>query len=45
MADFARFAERWLETNCGLCGGADFDCDRKVGLKDLAELANNWLAE
>jgi hypothetical protein len=44
MADFARFAQWWLESNCGQCGGADFNCDEEVGLEDLAELVNNWLA-
>jgi hypothetical protein len=45
MADYARFAQRWLDKDCGFCGGADLDCDEKVGLKDLGELVNNWLAE
>jgi len=44
MFDFARFAERWLDVDCGQCGGADLDCDEEVGLGDLAEVVNNWLA-
>jgi hypothetical protein len=45
MTDYARFAQRWLDSNCGQCGGADFDCNEEVGVEDLAELVNNWLAE
>jgi hypothetical protein len=45
MVDFARFAQRWLDSDCGLCGGVDLDCDEEVGLEDLAEFVNNWLAE
>jgi hypothetical protein len=45
MVDSTRFAQRWLESDCGLCGGADFDCNEEVGIEDLAELVNNWLAE
>jgi hypothetical protein len=44
LIDFARFAQRWLDSGCGFCGGADFDCDEEVGLEDLAEFVNNWLA-
>jgi len=45
MLDFSKFAERWLESDCGQCGGADLDCDEEVGWEDLVEFINNWLAE
>ena len=44
MIDFAMFAQRWLDSNCGLCGGIDLDCDRKVDLEDLLIFSNNWLS-
>jgi hypothetical protein len=43
MQDFARFAQRWLNSNCGYCGGADFDCDAEVSIEDLEVLIDNWL--
>ncbi len=45
MLDFAKLAERWLDSDCGQCGGADLDCDEEVGFEDLLEFVNNWLAE
>jgi len=45
LKDFAAFALRWLESNCGLCGGADLTCDGDVGPNDLVEFANWWLAD
>jgi len=44
LLDFARFAQRWLNSNCGYCGGADFDCDEEVGFEDLEQFTDNWLA-
>ena len=44
MADFAVFSQRWLDSDCGLCGGVDLDCDEEVGLGDLYMFADNWLA-
>ena len=44
MVDFAMFAQRWLDSDCGLCGGIDLDCDEEVGFEDLMGFADNWLA-
>jgi hypothetical protein len=48
LADFAIFAERWLETDssffCG-DGGTDLTNDGNIDLNDLKELADNWLAK
>lgn len=44
MSDFAMFARWWLKSNCGNCGGADLTGDGQVGLDDLREFTNNWLA-
>ena len=43
--DFALFAEQWLQTNCNDCNGADLNGDGVVGLDDLWQFAQNWLAE
>lgn len=43
MVDFAKLAQRWLDSDCGQCGGIDLDCDSNVGLEDLLELTGNWL--
>lgn len=44
LPDYARFAQRWLDTICDDCGGADLDGDGQVDRRDLWELANQWLA-
>ncbi len=44
MIDFARFAEQWLKTGCGFCGGADLTGDGNVDFSDLEKLAEDWLA-
>jgi hypothetical protein len=44
MIDFAMFAEHWLETACGSCGGSDLNFDMEVGIADLKEFVDNWLA-
>jgi hypothetical protein len=44
LLDFAMFAQQWLQTNCGLCNGADFTGDQNVDFDDLQELTANWLA-
>jgi hypothetical protein len=44
MRDLAKFAQKWLNSNCGYCGGADFDCDDEVSIEDLEILIDNWLA-
>jgi aminopeptidase N len=43
-ADFAAFASYWMQTGCGLCGGADLTGDGNVDWEDAAELVKNWLA-
>ena len=43
-ADFARLAQRWLDTVCDDCGGTDLNGDGKVNIDDLLELTENWLA-
>lgn len=45
LFDFALFAQRWLETNCGLCGGADLTGEGCVNFYDLSILTQNWLAD
>jgi hypothetical protein len=46
--DFAWFAARWRNRNCGAlnldCDGADFDQSGSVEFRDLAIFAENWLA-
>jgi hypothetical protein len=47
FADFAYFADRWLESDCAssnnFCGGADIDLSGSVDMADLAIFAENWL--
>ncbi len=46
MADFAYFALRWGDINCGDsndCEGADLDGYGTVDMNDLREFTNNWL--
>lgn len=43
LPDYARFAQRWLDTVCDDCGGADFTGDGRVDRNDLWELADQWL--
>jgi outer membrane protein assembly factor BamB len=46
LVDFCKFAEQWLKTGCGDCGGADLaGGDGQVGLEDLELFAANWLAD
>ncbi len=42
--DFAMFVQNWMDTGCGLCGGADFTGDGNVDQKDLVRIVENWLA-
>jgi PKD repeat protein len=44
FVDYIRLAERWLQTGCGGCSGADLTCDGNVDLFDLQEFTYNWLA-
>ena len=41
--DFAKFAEKWKDTNCGSCSGADFTGDGNVDEDDLLILSQKWL--
>jgi len=43
LADFAFFAEKWQQTNCGDCSGADLTGDGDVDFADLKKLVGNWL--
>jgi hypothetical protein len=43
LADFALFAPKWLNSNCGDCGRADLTGDGEVGWDDLREFTSNWL--
>jgi len=44
MVDFVFFATYWLETGCGMCGGADLTGDGNVNFYDLKEFTDKWLA-
>jgi hypothetical protein len=41
--DFAEFALQWLESGCGLCFGADLNCDENVDCADLDKFTQWWL--
>ena len=41
--DFAAFSASWLDTDCGVCDGADFDNNNNVDIEDLAILLRYWL--
>jgi hypothetical protein len=43
MSDLVVFASRWLDTDCGACGGADLDNDGDVNMQDWAVFAGHWL--
>jgi hypothetical protein len=43
LADLECFVARWLNLDCGICGGADFDGNSRVTLYDFKKLAGNWL--
>jgi hypothetical protein len=43
LLDFTILALHWLETDCGLCGGADLTGDGKVDFQDFAVLTGQWL--
>jgi hypothetical protein len=49
FADFAYFADRWLESDCtssnNFCGGADLNASGKVDMQDLEIFADNWLTQ
>ncbi|MCI0498283.1 MAG: M12 family metallo-peptidase, partial [Planctomycetales bacterium] len=44
LADLTGMAANWLDSSCGICGGANLDPVEDVGLFDLSILAANWLA-
>jgi hypothetical protein len=44
FGDFALLAERWQDSVCDECGGADLNGDGRVTGEDLRELAYHWLA-
>ncbi len=43
MEDFARLAENWLDSDCGMCNGADLTDDETVDIDDLVKLMEDWL--
>jgi hypothetical protein len=43
MEDLECFVANWLEMNCGICGGANFDNYAGVDFYDFSDMANNWL--
>ncbi|MCK4627625.1 MAG: hypothetical protein KAT56_01405, partial [Sedimentisphaerales bacterium] len=43
LADFAPFAMHWLESDCGICDGADLTFEGNVNMDDLIEFADHWL--
>jgi hypothetical protein len=43
LKDFSLFALRWMDIDCGDCGGADLDGDNDVDFDDLSLLADYWL--
>jgi len=43
FADLVLLAARWMNANCGICGGADFTDDGNVDLRDISVFAENWL--
>jgi hypothetical protein len=45
FVDFALFAQYWLQTGCGKCGGANLTgSDGNVDVNDLQQFTENWLA-
>ncbi len=43
LEDFAVLAEKWLDTNCGACSGADMDFDEDVDINDLIMFSQFWM--
>lgn len=44
-ADFALLLAYWLQTDCGLCGGADLTGDGSVNMDDLQIFFDGWMAD
>ena len=45
LSDFAVISEYWLQSDCGLCGGADATGDGSVNFADLLLFIDNWLSD
>jgi len=43
FADYALLAAKWLDSGCGICGGADLTGNGNVDSYDLSEFTDNWL--
>jgi hypothetical protein len=43
FVDFAKLANRWTQTNCCACDGADMNGDSQITLDDLRLMALYWL--
>ena len=43
LSDLTAFAGRWLDTDCGTCGGTDLNNDGDVNMQDWAIFAGYWL--
>ena len=41
--DFAKFALRWLETNCDACDGFDLTDDGDITMEDMQIITEKWL--
>jgi|GEM_PF-5579655 len=42
LSDLANIADRFGDTDCGTCGGADLNGDNNVGTPDLLIVAEDW---
>ena len=43
LVDLANFASRWLDFDCGTCGGTDLNGDGDTDMEDMAIFAGYWL--
>ena len=43
LVDLQGLAANWLDSDCGLCGGADLSEDNRVNLEDFSMLALHWM--
>lgn len=43
LLDVECLAAYWMDSDCGTCGGADFDGDDGVDLADFQKTSSNWL--
>lgn len=44
LLEFDIISQYWLQSDCGLCGGADVTGEGAVNLADLALFIDNWLS-